>query len=89
MGRPNQDFLDWAKEYEPLIASAARQYSKAAEYDDLYQEGMIALWNVYPEPNSKIVSKAVYNRMKNWIRFVKRQEHYQNASYEEILNDGV
>ena len=67
MRRPNQDFLDWAKEYEPLIASAARQYSKAAEYDDLYQEGMIALWNVYPEPNSKIVSKAVYNRMKNWI----------------------
>ena len=30
--------------YEKMIASAARRFSRAAEYDDLVQEGMIAVF---------------------------------------------
>lgn len=73
-------------EYEKVIASAAYRFRKAAEYDDLYQEGMIAVWSCPPDADTQYVSKAIYNRMKNWVRFVKRQRHYQTASYEEVVN---
>lgn len=75
-------------EYEKVISTAAYRFRKAAEYDDLYQEGMIAVWLCPPDAETQYVSKAVYNRMKNWVRFVKRQRHYQSVSYEEIV-DGV
>jgi hypothetical protein len=89
MDSPNQEFADWAKDYEPLVSKAAWQFSKAAEYDDLYQEGMIALWNIYPNPDQQMVSTAIYNRMKNWIRYTKRLTRYQSVSYEDILNNAV
>jgi hypothetical protein len=31
----------------------------------------------------------VYNRMKDWVRYVKRLRHYQSVSYEEIMHDEV
>lgn len=89
MSNASQEFNDWAKPYETIVASAARKYASAAEYDDLYQEGMIALWRVYPSPDPKVVTTAVHNRMKNWVRYTKKLNYHQAASYEEILNDGV
>ena len=73
-------------EYEKIIAAAAYRFRKAAEYDDLYQEGMIAVWRCPPDASPQVVSSAVYNRMKDWVRFIKRQRHYQVADYEEIVN---
>lgn len=75
-------------EYEKVIATAAYRFRNAAEYDDLYQEGMIAVWLCPPDADPQYTSKAVYNRMKMWVRFVKRQRHNQSVSYQEIV-DGV
>lgn len=85
----SHEFNDWAKQYESVVGAAAKKYSSAAEYDDLYQEGMIALWRVYPSRDPKVVTTAVYNRMRNWVRYTKRLNHHQAVSYEEIVNDGL
>lgn len=74
--------------HEKNIAAAAYRFRKAAEYDDLYQEGMIAVWSCPSDADDRYVTRAIYNRMKNWVRFVKRLRHYQTVDYEEIL-DGV
>jgi DNA-directed RNA polymerase specialized sigma24 family protein len=86
MDRPDQAFADWAKEYEQLVAQAAWRFSSAAEYDDLYQEGLIALWKIYPDADSSMVGTAVYNRMKDWVRYITRLNRNQNVSYEEIVD---
>lgn len=75
-------------EYEKVIAAAAYRFRNAAEYDDLYQEGMIAVWRCPPDADPPYVAQAVYNRLKNWVRFVKRLRHAQSVSYEEIV-DGL
>lgn len=75
-------------EYEKVIATAAYRFRNAAEYDDLYQEGMIAVWLCPPDMDPQYISKAIYNRMKMWVRFVKRLRHNQSVSYQEIV-DGV
>lgn len=77
------------REYERVISTAAWRFRNAAEYDDLYQEGMIAVWNCPPDSDPQFVSKAVYNRMKDWVRFVKRLRHNQSVSYEDILEHHV
>jgi len=73
-------------EYEKIVATAAYRFRKAAEYDDLYQEGMIAVWRCPPDADTQYVSQAVYNRMKNWVRYIKRLRHYQSGDYEEIVD---
>lgn len=73
------------RDYEKLIADAAYKFRRAAEYDDLYQEGMIAVWSCPPNADNKYVSTAIFNRMKDWIRFVKRMRHMHTVSYEEIM----
>lgn len=75
-------------DYERVIANAAYKFRSAAEYDDLYQEGMIAVWRCPPDADPSYVAAAVFNRMKNWVRYVKRLRHYQTVSYEEIV-DGI
>ena len=89
MSRPDQEFADWAKEYEQLVAQAAWRFSNAAEYDDLYQEGMIALWKIYPNPDPKMVGTAVYNRMKDWVRYITRLTRHQSVSYEEMVDGAL
>jgi len=73
--------------YEKLVNSAAHKFRAAAEYDDLYQEGMIAVWKCPPDASPELVSAAVYNRMKDWVRYTKRLRHYHSVSYEEIMHD--
>ena len=75
-------------EYEKIVAAAAHRFRRAAEYDDLYQEGMIAVWSCPPDATPKYIASAVYWRMKNWVRFVKKLRHHQSVDYEEIV-DGV
>jgi DNA-directed RNA polymerase specialized sigma24 family protein len=75
-------------EYEKVIAGAAYMFRKAAEQDDLYQEGMIAVWLCPPDADPKYINAAIYNRLKNWVRYVKRLRHYQDVDYAEIV-DGI
>jgi DNA-directed RNA polymerase specialized sigma24 family protein len=72
-------------EYEKVIAAAAYKFRKAAEYDDLYQEGMIAVWLSPPDMDPKYINSIIFNRMKDWVRLVKRQRHFQTADYAEIM----
>lgn len=83
MGSPDDDRV---REYERLIADAAYKFRKAAEYDDLYQEGMIAVWSCPPDADPKYVSQAIFNRMKNWVRYVKSLRHLRHVSYEEVMD---
>jgi DNA-directed RNA polymerase specialized sigma24 family protein len=76
-------------EYEKIVAAAAWRFRNAAEYDDLYQEGMIAIWKCPPDADQQVIIVSVYNRMKDWVRYVKRLRHYQSVSYEEIMHDEV
>jgi DNA-directed RNA polymerase specialized sigma24 family protein len=75
-------------DYSGIIANAAYKFRNAAEYDDLYQEGMIAVWKCPPDADPSLVAWYVFNRMKDWVRYVKRLRHFQEASYEEIV-DGI
>lgn len=77
------------REYERLIGDAAWKFRNAAEYDDLYQEGMIAVWSCPPDVDPQVISQAIFNRMKDWVRFVKRLRHFQQVSYEEIMEHDV
>jgi DNA-directed RNA polymerase specialized sigma24 family protein len=74
-------------EYEKVISAAAWRFRNAAEYDDLYQEGMIAVWLCPPDSDPQYINRAIFNRMKNWVRYIKRLRHHQSASYEEIFSD--
>ena len=74
------------REYERLIADAAYKFRNAAEYDDLYQEGMIAVWSCPPDADPKYISQAIFNRMKNWVRYVKHLRHLRATSYEEVMS---
>lgn len=60
--------------YRPLCISLAHQFTGYgdAEFDDLEQEGMIAVWELLRRgfPVSRV---AVSNRMKDWIRICRRQ----------------
>lgn len=82
MLRPDENRV---REYERLIADAAYKFRKAAEYDDLYQEGMIAVWSCPPDADAKYISTAIFNRMKDWVRYVKRLRHLHSVSYDEIM----
>jgi len=76
-------------EYEKIVSTAAWKFRSAAEYDDLYQEGMIAVWRCPPDAPSQVIIQAVYNRMKDWSRFIKRLRHYNSVSYEEMMDGKV
>lgn len=72
-------------EYDKIVGIAANKFRKAAEYDDLYQEGMIAVWLCPPDATPSFVTQAVYYRMKDWVRYIKRLRHFQSADYDEIV----
>lgn len=74
--------------HEKVIAAAAWRFRNAAEYDDLYQEGMIAVWRCPPDADENYINSAIFNRMKDWVRYIKRLRHHQAADYEEIV-DGI
>lgn len=60
--------------YRPLCTKLANQLDGygGAEFDDLEQEGMIAVWQLLRH-NFPVSSKAVADRMRDWIRKCKRR----------------
>jgi hypothetical protein len=70
---------DQVAAYRGLVDSLAQQLARStrarrvgAEYDDLFQEGMIAVWWTLKQ---KIAPSAEYieNRMRDWIRQLAHQ----------------
>lgn len=81
-------------EYHDIIDVVARKYWTAAEYEDLYQEGMIAIWqspsdilthlrSLNDESDRAFVRQAAEWRMKKWVRYIKRLRHNQTVSYDD------
>ncbi len=76
------------RNYAGLLDSLARKLSSGpraaqvgAEYDDLYQEGQIAIWQALERrvtPSAEIIE----DRMKNWYRYLARQTP---IPYEALL----
>ena len=85
MDAPDQN--ERVRDYVGMVSAAAWRFRNAAEYDDLYQEGMIAVWKCPIDSEPEYVSQAIYNRLKDWARFVKRQRHFQSVSYEEVMDE--
>jgi len=80
--------------YSGLVADLARRLAKGpggtnveAEYDDLYQEGLIAVWQCLERgvaPKAEIIEL----RMRDWRRLMKYQSGrggHKDTSYATIL----
>lgn len=70
---------DQLREYTGLVESLARKLSAGtraqqvgAEYDDLYQEGLIAIWQTL-ERGVTPSAEFAENRMRDWIKFLGGQ----------------
>ncbi len=72
--------------YLPLIESSARlQVGRAgAEYDDLVQEGMIAVFLSLKRGNLPS-REVVLNRQTDWVRYLHRLRRMDSAAYEQYL----
>jgi DNA-directed RNA polymerase specialized sigma subunit len=53
-----------------------------AEYEDLVQEGMIAVWQSTERGNTLDIQSVVSNRMRDWVKFLA---HRGANSYAEFL----
>lgn len=60
--------------FRPLCIRLARKYESVggAEFDDLEQEGMIAVWQLLRR-GFPVSIQAVENRMRDWVRICRRQ----------------
>jgi DNA-directed RNA polymerase specialized sigma24 family protein len=72
--------------YEGHITSLARKYQgyADAEYDDLAQEGRIAVWTTLVkgiQPSTQVIE----GRMLNWIRYIRRLQSNDQVAYDELL----
>jgi hypothetical protein len=63
------------------VASTRRARNVGAEFDDLVQEGLIAVWQAL-EAGLRISPDVVEGRMKNWVRYLGAG---QGRDYEELL----
>lgn len=83
-----QDLNEQLRAYAGLLDSLARKLSSGpraaqvgAEYDDLYQEGQIAIWQSLQRgvtPSAEFAE----NRMRDWLRYLGRQTP---IPYEALL----
>jgi hypothetical protein len=90
----SQDMSGRVAEYSDLVASLARRHSKGstgtnveAEYEDLYQEGLINVWQTLERgitPSAELIGA----RMTDWKRLMKFQSGrggHKDTSYATIL----
>lgn len=72
--------------YSGVVRRAATRYVGIAnaEYDDLYQEGLISVWQALSRglrPSLLVID----GRMKDWTRFLRRLENGDSIAYTQIL----
>jgi len=66
----------------PLIENSARRFLHLAEFDDLRQEGMIAVWLAFRRGEAP-TADIIQNRMRDWCRRVSRQSRLDTDRYDE------
>lgn len=66
----------------PLVESSARRFGRLAEFDDLRQEGMIAVWLAFQRGQAP-TQEIIENRMRSWCRRMGRQTRHDTVRYEE------
>lgn len=73
-------------EFMPLVEGLAERYSASSpnEYDDLRQEGMIAVWLAH-EKGLKPTEEIIGWRMSKWLRRRKSQDHGQTPAEDDEL----
>jgi DNA-directed RNA polymerase specialized sigma24 family protein len=87
---PSRESSDDVRPYLEIIEVSATRLANSpqarragAEYDDLYQEGMVAaLLSLRRGVNPTLV---IANRMKDWIRLQQRQRAGDPIPYEALL----
>lgn len=74
--------------YASTCAALAEKYSRGgrakrmgAEYDDLYQEGLISVWQAFERGVTPSIVM-IENRMRDWMRYLGRQTP---VPYEALL----
>lgn len=72
--------------YQSHIESLAWRYVgfANAEFDDLVQEGRIAVWQTLSRglrPSTQVIE----GRMKDWVRYLRRLVHNDAVAYELLL----
>lgn len=72
--------------YLPLVERLARNFTgySGAEYDDLRQEGMIAVWQTLGRGLRPSIT-VVGGRMLDWADFLLRLKRNDAVAYEKIL----
>ena len=73
-------------EYLPLVEAYARRYVGFAqsEYDDLRQEGMIAVWQTL-ERGLRPSPLVINGRMLDWVSYLRRLQRNDAIAYEVML----
>lgn len=62
-------------------SAGGRAKRMGAEYDDLYQEGLISVWQAFERGVTPSIVM-IENRMKDWLRYLGRQTP---VPYEALL----
>lgn len=64
--------------HHPEIAKMARSLSwnGPAEFDDLFQEGQIAVW-LCLKKQQEVTTTFIRWRMLNWVSFIRRNKEYE------------
>jgi len=75
------DYVGLVESLAHDIARSRRAQQVGAEYDDLVQEGLIAVWRTI-EKGEHVSKEFVLNRMKNYMRWLGR---HTPVDYDEML----
>jgi hypothetical protein len=77
--------------YRGLVESIAERLAKGrraaqvgAEYDDLVQEGLIAVWRALKDGVDPVGPERIADRMRNYMRWLAADTR-QPIPYEELL----
>lgn len=72
--------------YSNVVKRLATRYVGIAnaEYDDLYQEGLISVWQALGRGLSPSLG-VIEGRMVDWTRFLRRLENGDSIAYTQLL----
>ena len=71
---------------EPQVKELAERLSRRHrdEYDDLYQEGLIAVWQLRAA-GEEVTEEKIEKRMRKWLRYRGRQRRELPTDYDKRL----